>query len=842
MNRFDNLSNALAMHRAGELDKAERSYRQIIAEDPSNPDSIHLLGMLLHERGMHDEAIACLKSAVEISPRNSVFHNSHGVVQLALEDFDGAKRSFQQSIELQRNADALCNLADVLARQGNAEHAQEMLNAGLSLEPNHVGILLALGRQACTGHDWDAAEKFFRRCLENSLPEFSRRSVLLELAGSLNAQGRSEEVKNMMQPLIATANVDARVQLGIALGNEADHQAAAVQLREAVEIDPDSAAAWYNLSICLAAIGQEDESLRCALHASSLAGSRQTRELCVTLYRKQERFAEALDFLEHARAQDRTDVTILEQMASIHVRQDDLLSATDRLRELIRLDPSQRRALLSLAELCDQLERVDLTVQTCVDLLRQQPDSVAGHLLLGLVLSSRLAPEHRARIDLSERDDLSRRALMHLQRAAVLETSPETLDAWGIALMRCEHHPLAIEKFQEAVAIDPTFAPSHQNLGKAYLELGDLEQAKTSFQAAIHLKPDCGVAQFELARLEKEPSIERVSDLASLIDSGKRKDHVQMMLHFALARRLDAVGDADGAFKHYREANQLKVGSNKTRNAAEIVGAERLSEIFCNSYFDDKRSFGSLTDRPIFIVGMPRSGTTLVEQIIASHSSVFAAGELSDVSDIANSLTRRMKSDLPYPETVTEMGRDLVMDLADEYLARQSRLIETRQKAGDKVTRVTDKMPTNFRHLGLIATLFPNARIIHVRRNPLDVCVSCFKQNLAWPFCDLDALGDYYCGYRKIMSHWQSTLLNPMHELWYEDLIEGQENVSRRLIEFCGLSWEASCLAFSNAERAVTTPSKWQVRQPIYKTSVGAWKRYENHLGPLIARLQNVVD
>ena len=196
------------------------------------------------------------------------------------------------------------------------------------------------------------------------------------------------------------------------------------------------------------------------------------------------------------------------------------------------------------------------------------------------------------------------------------------------------------------------------------------------------------------------------------------------------------------------------------------------------------------------------------------------------------SLPRRLERDDNYPDVAKKLDATLALQLGEEYLERIQRLIASsvEQSQRDTITRVTDKMPINFRHLGLIGRIFPNARIIHVRRDPMDVCVSCFKQNLAWPFCDLEAVANYYQRYRRLMDHWREVLPNTIHDIHYESLVENQHEQSRKLIEACGLEWDDACLDFANSDRAVQTPSKWQVRQPIYASSVGAWRRYEEHL------------
>jgi hypothetical protein len=235
----------------------------------------------------------------------------------------------------------------------------------------------------------------------------------------------------------------------------------------------------------------------------------------------------------------------------------------------------------------------------------------------------------------------------------------------------------------------------------------------------------------------------------------------------------------------------------------------------------------------VFIVGMPRSGTSLVEQILASHPNVFGAGELRDLQRLAEELPARVGAKEAYPACLVRLDGSAACALADEYLERIGR------RSGAAL-RVTDKMPLNFLHLGLIAALFPRARIVHCIRDPLDVCVSCYCQdfqggpNFLW---DLTDLGKFHGEYERLMAHWGSVLPLPILEVVYEELVDNLEAVSRRLISFCGLDWDDRCLAYHQNARAVRTASLVQVRQPVYKSSVGRWRHYAPHLRPLLEAL-----
>lgn len=245
----------------------------------------------------------------------------------------------------------------------------------------------------------------------------------------------------------------------------------------------------------------------------------------------------------------------------------------------------------------------------------------------------------------------------------------------------------------------------------------------------------------------------------------------------------------------------------------------QMIETFDRAYFQRVGSFGLDTELPIFIVGMPRSGTTLIEQIVASHPLVFGAGELKHIGRIAANL--KSQTGEPYPRCVSRLDRETVCQIARQH-------IECLHELGGDAVRVVDKMPLNYNHLGLIASLFPQARVIHSRRDPLDTCVSCLRQ-YAIP-SSLEEIAVCYRQYEKLMDHWRQVLPLSMLEVQYEDLVTDSESVMRRLIEFCGLEWNDRCLDFHNSDRAVQTPSKLQVRQPMYASSVGRWKRYEKQL------------
>ena len=249
------------------------------------------------------------------------------------------------------------------------------------------------------------------------------------------------------------------------------------------------------------------------------------------------------------------------------------------------------------------------------------------------------------------------------------------------------------------------------------------------------------------------------------------------------------------------------------------------------------RCFGDADPQPIFVFGMPRSGTSLVEQILSSHSGVHGAGEILAMPNCTRRLVAEIGPDTNYPSAVSRISAQLARHLATSYL---NELRGTRFDA----ERITDKLPGNYAHLGLIAIILPEARLIHCRRNPLDVCLSNYMQHFGEGHgytYDLTELGLVYRQYDRVMQHWRDVLPVQIHEVTYENLIVDQERHSRELIAFCGLEWEPACLDFFANDRAVATASQWQVRQPIYRSSVERWRQYEAHLGELMEALGDSV-
>jgi tetratricopeptide (TPR) repeat protein len=419
----------------------------------------------------------------------------------------------------------------------------------------------------------------------------------------------------------------------------------------------------------------------------------------------------------------------------------------------------------------------------------------------------------------------------------------------------------ALEHYRTALALNPDFLPALDNGGRALEALGHFEEALELYRRADALLPGTPALAGNLASVlqrlgchdEAVRSIEpflapgradvRIAEAFSRLcgRSGRCGEAIDLLvgqleqpledkdrrpLLFALGRLHDEAGAYDKAFECYRAANALKLHDYDSTGFARYV--DSLIAVFSRGLLELLPRPAVKSDKPVFIVGMPRSGTSLVEQILASHPAVYGAGELREIMSIVEDLPG-LFGGVSYPACVSSMTQVVVDQLSARYLAMSDGL-------APGARRVTDKMPHNFLHLGLIHVLFPGARIIHCVRDALDTCLSCYFQEFTGyhPYAyDLTTLGEHYREYRRLMEHWRNGAGIPFMEVQYEELVADQERLSRAIVQFCGLDWDDRCLQFHESERTTRTASSDQVRQPMYESSVRRWRNYESHLGEL---------
>ena len=400
----------------------------------------------------------------------------------------------------------------------------------------------------------------------------------------------------------------------------------------------------------------------------------------------------------------------------------------------------------------------------------------------------------------------------------------------GRALMEHGRPVPAGDTLQRAARLDPGSALTRALHARTLQEQGRFDEAIAGYEEALALNPEQAEAHYGLAGSRKysagDPEINR---LESLLENGPEDGPTRAGLGFSLAKMYDDAGRTDEAFECFAEANELKAAQSPFNGPAFIDAVSEVIEIFSTDFFAARKEFGVASERALYIIGMPRSGTSLVEQILASHAGIFGGGERQDIRQMIAGLPLDLESQVSFPRSVESMDRAHSRLLGE-------RLSDLLQCLAPEAVRVTDKMPNNFLRLAFIALVFPKARVIHCRREALDTCLSCYFQffDRGQEFTyDLANLGLYYRQYERLMQHWRKVLPLDMIDVSYEQLVANPEAESRRLVDFCGLDWDPDCLTYHQSDRPVRSASVWQVRQPIYRTSLEKWRVYEKHLGPL---------
>lgn len=440
----------------------------------------------------------------------------------------------------------------------------------------------------------------------------------------------------------------------------------------------------------------------------------------------------------------------------------------------------------------------------------------------------------------------------------------------GNAYLLIRDYKKAKQHLEKAIKLDPKFVEALCNLGKSYRLLLRGPEAEKYYERALRVKPDSELAligmgellidngrpqdaaeYFHKALAINPKSAESLSGLANsrkfapddpelelilerIKDPLTSKDQL-VMLHYAAGKILNDQQEYDQAIRHYSTGKDLSGNDFSIELHTELY--DSFIKNFDRGFFMERQDLGDPSQRPVFIVGMPRSGTTLTEQICASHPNIYGAGELTDIRGLTSGLGFSDLNTQVFVDAMKSMTKAQSQELARKYLAA----LKTSDKSA---IHVVDKMPHNYEFLSLITLIFPNARIINCNRDPMDNCLSCFMHNFSEFHgynADLTTIGRYYRQYDRLMAHWNTALPRKPLKMQYEETVDDIETRARAMIDYIGLEWNDACLSFYETKRTVRTPSRWQVRQPIYKTAVKRWKHYGDNLAPLQAALGDLV-
>lgn len=791
------LDDAISLQERGRWREAERIYQALLNAGNDRYAVLVQLGLLRAQLGQSDAAIELLQQAIGEEPDDPDAHMQLGAVLLAANRAEEAVVACDRALALDpddpqahynRGAAlyALDRPADALAAYERAIAIERRFPAA----HYNLGVALrALGRLE------DAATAFAEAV--SVKPDYVQ--AYIALAGAHLLLGRHEAAIASFDAALAIepANSGALLGLAGALLKVSRHEEAVGWFERTIGAAPGDPQAYSGLAGCLAALGR---------HAEAAAA-----------------FETALE-----------------------------------------IEPSNIALLLGLAASQAKLSRHDQAIATYRKAIATARDNPQAYLGLGDVLRAQ---------------GRNAEAIAHYERALLLAPkNAEALNNLGIALAAVGRPEEAVTQYREAIALLPDLALLHNNLGTALEALGETEAALASYERALSLNPELSEARLGFATVlghlgrfadarpifegmlasgttstkirafyglgvsnrfaADDPHLAAAEAFAGEPASLSQED--RMHLHFGLAKAYDDLGQRERSFGQLVEGNRLK-RDQITYAEAEVLGfMRRCRGFFTDEFFREHAGQGDSSQVPVFIVGMMRSGSTLVEQILASHPSVFGGGErpFLEKALIATLNDAGVRYAPDYMDRIGSLDAGWIGRLAERYL-------QALTAAAPPARRITDKLLGNFAHIGLIHLALPNARIIHTRRDALDTCLSCFSKLFAAPIpytYDLAELGRYYRTYERLMDHWRRVLPDGlMLEVQYEDVINDLSGAARRIVEHCGLEWDEACLAFYRTERPVRTASVAQVRQPIYRRAVGRARGLERQLRPLIDALSGRV-
>lgn len=614
--------------------------------------------------------------------------------------------------------------------------------------------------------------------------------------------------------------------LGHALMNQGRLDEAESSQRFALQLDPDNSEMEEDLASVLAMKGQLNEAVSHLLRAIRLEPGRplpykKLGRALLSLGRDEEADEMFKAYLE------RDPRKRLVAQAIEHLKQGRKSDGEKMLREALREDPNNVDAMRYLASFMlnekQTLEDAEALLRRATELT---PDYLEVWMLLGAVLLENSRPSA---------------AIPVFEHATQL--APEMAETWGRlaqALGRSSRTEEAAAAYARSLQLQPNIPVIQMGYGHSLKTLGDMEGALKAYRAAIRLRPDFGEVYWSMANLK----IFRFEDaeiraMEAQLARGELPKATQVHFYFALGKAWEDAGDYDRAWQHYHQGNQVQRMLVEHDPLEMQLRQDRIMRVFSKEFLAERATHGCPARDPIFIVGLPRAGSTLIEQILASHSQVEGTLELPFLAKLATTIGRYRADRLQYPEAARELHPRDWRAYGEQYLEQASEYRVT------DAPRFTDKLPNNFAHIGLLKLMLPNAVVINARRHPIDNCLGAYKQLFALGqnfTYDTFELAEYYRQYHKMMKHWHEVLPGQVLDVHYEDTVSDLEGQVRRILDHCGLPFEESCLRYHENTRAVKTASSEQVRQPIYRDALGRWRRYKPHINEWETELADIID
>jgi len=603
-------------------------------------------------------------------------------------------------------------------------------------------------------------------------------------------------------------------------------EVALIPLQKAIRVAPEFLQAHENLAQAWTQLGDLKKAETCFKKCLEIDPSNFTNWKSLgDVLSDQRKDEEADKAYKNAISTDKKYLDL--QKAMSQVQKGNLGEAERIYREILSDDPNNVDALRLLALLASRTGAVDQAINMLENCTKIAPDYALAW--------ENLAKMYRQKDD----PDSLQKAAFCFSKAT--ELRPDWAEGWaGLGTMqtRSSQHNEGIESYKKSIELKANQPRVHLSLGHVYKTTGNQEECINSYNEAISFDNNFGEAYWSLANLKTYKfSGDEILNMEKRVELTEVPEREKVHFLFSLGKAFEDMGSYDESFEYYKRGNDLNRGRTTYDPKAIEALSERLKLFFTEDRLNKYKGSGDNSNSPIFIVGLPRSGSTLIEQILASHSKIEGTMELPNIMNIARKLGNSTKDRTAYPEVIdTLQGIDLT-DLGKSFI-NETQFLRTGKQ------HFIDKMPNNFSHIGLIKLILPNAKIIDARRNPMDTCFSCFKQLFARGQAftyDLSEIARYYVNYVNLMDHWDKVLPGYVYRVQHEDLLNNQERVTRDLIDFCEVDFESSTLEFYKTKRAVKTASSEQVREPINTKGLNQWKNYEIHLKDLKFHLESII-
>lgn len=730
--------------------------------------------------GRLGEAVAIYNSILRERPTAKAFKGLADALA-ASGMFADAAQFYRRALRLDPNlAEAHNNLANVLWRQSRDPEAIAEYRRAIACRPDFVEAKVNLALVQIERGEAEEAIALLEAVV-NEQPE--SKASWRTLATAYRQVGRADEALAAVRHLLALDDRDAQslVTASSIHRSLGDPQEALRLAQQSVRLSPTSVEAYIAAAQAHSALGQSDQALTLARQAVEIAPT-------------------------NARCYGELGALLL--AAGIHEE------AEQCLQHALKLDANYTKALFHMGNLHELLGRHGEAVKAYEQVLARQPKFTPAAMNLGCSLLKVGRPQDAERV-------LSR----------VLEVDPRNGVAWSnlsIALDDLGRYDEAVAAARKGVELAPR-AEAHVNLGVALQVRGELDAAAAAFRDAVEINPDLVPALYSLVASGQRSDPDLIPVIERVLEKKRLTDDNRAQLYFALAKLHDAVGQHEAAFEAARQGHLIDIKRAPYDPLLQDRFVANMKSVFTQPFFAERSSFGSGSPKPIFIVGLPRTGTTLVEQVLASHSQVAGAGELLEIPRLIRSLPQFVRTTHKYPQAAIDLDEPSTLRLASSYLRA------LRNLAGAS-PRVTDKLPSNAFHLGFLALLFPQAKFIYCVRNPYDTFISTYLMRFRKPLSyaqDMRSFAHYYKSCRDIMAYWQEVLPVKILTVRYEDFVRDQLSGTRALLDHCGLAWEEGCLRFHETVRPVRTGSSAQVRKPLYESSIGRYHPYARQLEEL---------